>query len=254
MITSLTITDLTRMNGNRVCIAGVTEEGLSIRPKFARRIITEDWLYDHDEAVIRPFARLQLDLLQCQPDPPHTEDWIIRENYRVHEQLLEPPERLILLESILDPDVASIFGAEIQTNPGFYIREHEGLRSLGTVRARQINFVRHFQRQGGGWEYRIEFTDLAGCGYNLAVTDLAFRYLIDHMREGQKMSTRQIGWHLFQKLREGDVYLRIGLTRPTWQKHPHCCFLQINGVYTFPDYLDGRCFADFLQTREINSD
>jgi hypothetical protein len=24
------------------------------------------------------------------------------------------------------------------------------------------------------------------------------------------------------------------------------CYLQVNGIYTFPDYLEGKCFADFL--------
>ena len=47
-------------------------------------------------------------------------------------------------------------------------------------------------------------------------------------------------------LQERMVFLRIGLARPTWEIHPHCCFLQINAVYSFPDYLDGRCFVDFL--------
>ena len=48
-----------------------------------------------------------------------------------------------------------------------------------------------------------------------------------------------------------EVFLRLGLTRP-WEEHPDRCQLQVNGVYTFPDYLDGRCFADFIeQPREV---
>jgi len=34
----------------------------------------------------------------------------------------------------------------------------------------------------------------------------------------------------------------IGLTRP----YEGWCWLQVNGVYIFPDYLEGRCFADFV--------
>jgi hypothetical protein len=30
-----------------------------------------------------------------------------------------------------------------------------------------------------------------------------------------------------------------------WQKFPERCYLQITGIYTFPDYLKGRTFIDF---------
>jgi hypothetical protein len=40
------------------------------------------------------------------------------------------------------------------------------------------------------------------------------------------------------------LHLRIGLTRP-WGERGDRCFLQVNGIYSFPDYLDGRSFADF---------
>jgi hypothetical protein len=39
------------------------------------------------------------------------------------------------------------------------------------------------------------------------------------------------------------VFLRIGLSRG-WDRHPDRCYLQVTGVYSFPDYLQGRCFAD----------
>jgi len=41
-----------------------------------------------------------------------------------------------------------------------------------------------------------------------------------------------------------EVFLRIGLARG-WDMYPDRCFLQITGIYSFPDYLDGRTFADF---------
>ena len=47
-----------------------------------------------------------------------------------------------------------------------------------------------------------------------------------------------------------DVFLRLGLTRP-WEEHPDRCLLQVNGVYTFPDYLDGRCFANFIERPQV---
>jgi hypothetical protein len=30
-----------------------------------------------------------------------------------------------------------------------------------------------------------------------------------------------------------------------WRKFPDRCYLQITGIYTFPDYLKGSTFVDF---------
>jgi hypothetical protein len=40
------------------------------------------------------------------------------------------------------------------------------------------------------------------------------------------------------------LYLRIGLARG-WDEQPDRCYLQITGIYTFPDYLAGKTFDDF---------
>jgi hypothetical protein len=96
----------------------------------------------------------------------------------------------------------------------------------------------------GKLDYRIEFVDESGCVYELPVTDLSFRYFVDHKR-AEISSPNRVASNLVQQFHQGDVFLRIGLTRPTWKEHPHCCFLQVNGIYTFPDYLEGCCFADY---------
>jgi hypothetical protein len=44
---------------------------------------------------------------------------------------------------------------------------------------------------------------------------------------------------------ETTTLLRIGLAR-LWEKFPDRCYLQITGIYTFPDYLRGRTFTDFV--------
>ena len=85
------------------------------------------------------------------------------------------------------------------------------------------------------------------CGtavYQLTVTDLAWRYYNDYQRE--KGSTLQeISSVLTSALKSSEVYLRIGLARG-WEKFPDRCFVQITGVYTFPDYLNGQVFADLI--------
>ena len=45
-------------------------------------------------------------------------------------------------------------------------------------------------------------------------------------------------------LKSRKVYLRLGLARG-WHKYPDRCYIQITGVYTFPDYLEGHTFAAY---------
>ena len=183
-------------------------------------------------------------MLKHRPEPPHTEDWLVRPDVKQSDGLLDLHERKALLQRILDPTVAAIFGAEIHHELGYFIKENEGSRSLGTVKAARIDDVSH-RCFDGRWDYRISFFDSAGELYRLGVTDLAFRAYVDDLREAQGLDCDQIGYRLEQQFKKSAVFLRLGLARPTWTKHPHCCFLQINGVYSFPDYLEGRCFADF---------
>ncbi len=244
MKTLLTITDLTRMQGNRVCIAGYTRDGTCVRPVFPPgRGITEGWLYSGDEPVIRPWAQVEFDLLQKKPAPPHTEDWLIHQGYRVRKGMVLPLQQQAALKKIADPNVATIFAATIHHDVGYYVMAGEGSRSLGTVAAEEIE-VHYTLRPPESWEYRMSFRDRAGQDYRLAVPDLAFRYFLDHRRIVEGADPAEAARCLTEVLRAAEVHLRIGLARG-WEKYPDRCYLQITGVYSFPDYLGGRCFADF---------
>ena len=246
----IVITDLTRMQGERVCLAGYLRDGEAIgdcvRPEFRFRPLVEGWLFARGAVVVRPFAVVALDLLEHQPHPPHSEDWIVDERYRVRRGLLTPEQRLGLLERIDDGSVGSIFGAPVHEDHGWFVRRGEAARSLGTVRPAGVLGVTYEPRpQWGKWEYRLAFADESGREYNLAVTDLAYRYYLDHLRDVEELAPPQVSRHMLTLLREADrLYLRVGLARGLGDQ-PDRCHLQINGVYPFPDYLEGRCFADF---------
>jgi hypothetical protein len=248
METTLVITDVTRMGAPRVCIAGITAGGRTIRPVLPYPGIQEDWLYDGDQAVIRPFARVTFDLINSISEPPHTEDWCISPNMKHSEGMASIEERRQVLQKNLSPDVPSIFEAEIYRNRGVFILEGEGVRSLGTIKPNIIQFVHH-RDEPHGYSYKIRFIDESGGDFQLTVNDLSFRYYLDYLRTVENLSCGRIGLHLQQLLNEYSTYLRIGLTRG-WNIDPHLphthCYLQITGVYSIPDYLDGRCFADFL--------
>ncbi|MGH2531014.1 MAG: dual OB domain-containing protein [Thermomicrobiales bacterium] len=244
------ITDLTRMGGERVCIAGYVKEGLDayscVRPLFRNGTLDERWLYVHGDPVVRPFAVVELDFVQARPQPPHTEDWHVAPGHRERIRLLDEDERWDLLTRIDDGAVSEIFGTEIHHEVGDYLLDGQGSRSLGTIFPARVNEVVYGPRPvTNRWEYRIGFEDQSGRGYRLTVTDLAFRYGLDHARTERVLSPTKLSERMTAFFQRADhVALRIGLARG-WEKHPERCYLQITGVYTRPDYLSGRCHADF---------
>jgi hypothetical protein len=121
MKTRLLITDVTRMSGDRVCVAAINQDRQNVRPVLPPYGISESWLYQRSTAVVRPFSIISLDLHQNLPQPPHTEDWSFNPDSLSSERLLEVNSREKYLTEILDPDVASIFGAKIHTDRGCYL-------------------------------------------------------------------------------------------------------------------------------------
>jgi hypothetical protein len=250
---AMLVTDLTRMSPPWVCVGGYWRDLTPVRPKFLYKPgLREDFLFQGSRPIIRPFAVVELEFLHSDPKPPHTEDWIINPSFIELKEARLPEERArAFLEKILDPDVASIFGTEIHSEPGYYVRAGEGTRSLGTIRPKRIVSVQYTPKEGNKWDYRICFEDQPGKHYRLAVTDLGFRYYCDYKRiQGDK--PQAIAADLERRLRNATVFLRIGLARG-WEKYPDRCYLQITAVHTFPDYLEGRCFADFDLSQETGS-
>lgn len=242
------ITDLTRMRPPRVCLAGYRldlEQPVCIRPLFAEGDVTERWLFSNGQQIVRPFALLQLDLDRPRPDLPHSEDWLVGWG-RKRLGRFEPDEQLEFLTEIVDPAVAAIFGAEVSQDRGWFVPAGAGTRSLGTIRVASLDAVTYrFHPDSTRWEYRLAFTDAAGATYRLPVTDLAFRAFLDHLRTRASLAPAAAAFRLETALQDAaDVYLRIGLTRG-WDRHRDRCYLQITAVYSFPDYLSGRCHGDF---------
>src|SRR5512139_1836862 len=74
MITPLVITDLTRMQQGRVCVAGYDQHQHPVRPVLPPPGISESALYKDGQPNIFPFALVEFDLQEADPQPPHTED------------------------------------------------------------------------------------------------------------------------------------------------------------------------------------
>jgi hypothetical protein len=151
------------------------------------------------------------------------------------------------LEWSLFDSVSAIFEQPIHDDFGFYVMDCQGPRSLGTACPKQILKAIYGPGEESAWDYRLIFLDNEGKKYKLKITDLTFQYYCNSLR-GPDRAPARIAAELTEKLKSCQVYLRIGLAR-SWKMFPERCYLQITGVYTFPDYLDGKIFADFAPSR-----
>jgi Dual OB-containing domain len=241
MKTKLVIADLTRMQRGKVCIAGYDRSKRAVRPVLPPPGIPEASLVRDDKAVIFPFALVEFDLLEAQPQPPHTEDVLFDpESPRLVRTVQSREEvlRWSLFECVED-----VFGQAVLAGPGHYVLDCQGPRSLGTIQPAEVAEVIYAAGdEEGTWDYRLSFLDGQNQRFRLKITDLTWHYYCDSLR-GEENQPEQIAARLTEKLRASKVYLRIGLARG-WRLYPERCYLQINGVYTFPDYLEGKTFAD----------
>jgi hypothetical protein len=242
MKTRLIITDLTRMYQGRVCIAGYDENHVCIRPVSPQIGIPEKILVRDHKPVVYPFALIELDLLRPKPQPPHTEDYDFDPESLIHIQPIADRRRV--LKWSLFKSVEEVFGQPIHHGPGSYVMDCQGRRSLGTIKPEQILEAKYTQDGEGAWDYRLEFDDAKNNRCRLKITDLTWQYYCRSLR-GEDHDPEKIAAELTERLKKAEVYLRIGLARG-WEKFPDRCYLQITGIYTFPDYLVGKNFYDLI--------
>ena len=247
------ITDLTAMGGDRVCIAGIDIEWNTIRPVFAWSIPVRNHLYLGEKALIRPRAvvALQLEPL-ANPEIPHIEDylWTQPDGARYVKSLDEEHWQRTL-HGLVERCPRPLFGTKLREYSGAqrrYVRPEEATHSLGTIqvnpRSCKFAFERSIYEQRKA-RYRLWFRDVAGRQYEgAAVTDLAVQTWAQRQtRIGESLP--DISEFLTNRLNQAQqVFLRLGLPRPS-SSHMGRCWLQVNGIYSFPDWLEGRCFADF---------
>jgi hypothetical protein len=251
MLSELIITDITRMGGNFICVAGIDPNGKTIRPLYKDKRIDQDWCCV-EGCEIRPFTRIMIDLETPRPLPPHTEDYHIGPEKLKILGDCSIDEKLNLLKRNCSKDVASIFGADIQrvTGEGTFIQLNTGNYSLGTVNAKKVFGFKHILYDDH-WDYRINFIDTEGNEYRLKAVDLTFQTYVDHLRICHKLSIDEIEGYVNRNIFAlNDIYLRIGLSRG-WGKYPDRCYLQITGIFTFPDYLENLSFQAYQ--REIET-
>ena len=239
----IAITDLTRMQQGRVCIAGYDREGNCIRPVLPHPGISQKSILHQNKAFIFPNAVVEFDFIKPVPQPPHTEDYAYDPvSPRFIKALTEKQRRNVIRLSLFN-SVADIFEQPILRDVGCSVMDGVGPRSLGAIQPAAIHEV-IYEADEGKWDYRLRFDDASSQLYRLKITDLTWHCYCNSKRD-EKHGPHDIAQELTQMLKREEVYLRIGLSRG-WAKFPDRCFLQVNGIHTFPDYLQGRTFTDLM--------
>ena len=235
---TLIITDVTAMSGNNVCIAGYDDSLTCIRPVLARGQITKRHLFKEGELIIFPGAKVAFTFGAQISQPPHVEDVIFEEASiegigritatRWKEILTQTGRQTIveLFTNIQDrcvppespgPSIGTFIPAAIPTLRCDYYKDPPRLR---------MRIVDH----GGN------------VTQNVPITDLAFRGLFDFYLTKYKGDCEKTVKLLNGKLADRSIYLRLGLAR----LFRGCCWLQVNGIHTFPDLYD-REYAEWIR-------
>jgi hypothetical protein len=231
---ALRVTDLTRMQGGRVCLAGYDDAGRCIRPDWPP--VIETALNGPHGLFALPRAVVEVKLGLPEPQPPHTEDHRYEEGSFRFLRRLTIKEWRAVLEASRFASVEALFEQPVLRGPGFYVLKGQGTRSLGTIRPRAVVEAIYAAEATTNWDYRLAFYDASGKYYRLKITDLAWQRHCSEQR-GPGREPRQIAAAMTQSLKDRTVYLRIGLARG-WGEYPDRCYLQVTGVHTFPDYHD----------------
>ena len=126
----LIITDLTRMSGGHVCVAGYAHNGQGIR-LAAPRLLEADIAVD-GMPIAFPAAVVECDLIDHLPDPPHTEDFSF-DPYSLHlVRRQQGAAWQATLDRLLFGSVSDVFEQPITTDNGYYLQDGTGARSLAS--------------------------------------------------------------------------------------------------------------------------
>ena len=237
---TLIITDLTQMpKGNEVCVVGIDAEGKCIRPVCERGFLKE-YLYDSKRGVIvRPGAKVEFDLYPFDVLPPQIEDMMFNPSSITGRGMFTPSEWENTLRRSSFETVSEIYDGLIQDNA--WVMPGAETRSIGTLAKTSIIDL---YLTPGSVKPRITFADSSDCEFERPASDLTLWDRCHCLVKDRGQDILSVQKELLSSLQGTDrLYLRVGLARPWGQDGK--CWLQITGVYTFPDYLDGKCFDDF---------
>jgi len=216
------ITDLTRFNKlEKVCIAGINAKtGECIRP------LPYILYKDCKKLNILPGSKLDGNFIKDNNVvKPHTEDRQRKDLKYIGKSSSD--EFQAILESNLSSNISDGFDY-IFLGEKAIPKEYAPSKSIITIKVNtnNIEIVKDGFKEG---KIRLNLLDNDGKRFSfLSITDLGFyNYAMEHFDDTN-----------FPKIindfirQQDDIYLRIGLGREYQEKY----WLQVNGIYTFPNY------------------
>jgi len=232
----IVIAHLTRMQKGYCCVAGMdVDTGAHVRCVSTKGRLPVDVLATHGG----PFdmARVvQLDEARHCPEPPHTEDHVIRLDGMRRIPNVAPSWFWEFLYDWSDLSLRAIFGRELQqVGPrSCAILEGFGRVSLGLLRPRQPPELK-IKEQEAGDQIRMGIRD-ERFGVSVSVTDVRF-YEHDHVTPNRGVVEAVAG-----AIERGvGLVLSVGLTRAFANYH----WLQVNNIHleSDPTWQLGTCPA-----------
>lgn len=222
----LIITDLTKFsNDTIVCIAAIdVNTGECLRP--LPYIETAKC----QELGIFPGAILKGDItLQADRKNPHIED-ADYSHLKFH-GICSEKQFIQILENSLKESVSSGFGIEFDTNQKHIPIDEKANCSIITIKIHSKQFKIHPDLYKPG-KIRATFIDNSKHTYKqLSITDKKFQDYAKKYQDTNYLNT--ISSIIYKR---DFIYLRIGLSRKYEAGDRHGYWLQINGIYTFPDF------------------
>jgi hypothetical protein len=245
------ITDLTLMKGGRVCFAGIDHQGITYRPEPSHEGVFFEHLFQDGRPIIYPRSVLKMDLeAVAKIKPPHTEDHDWKQVDKTSPLYVTTDAKWrTALERTAFTTALDAYGVEL--DDGKRLTPGQGVRSLATLQLIEppIFYCRPKPSNENEFDYRISFTDSSGAKFQwIPITDLTLRTYVDWQSKQGGYTPGQTSYRLSQFFKSAVIFLRLGFSRPfrrTSASEPYC-YLQVNGIYTFPDYLRGKTYADLF--------
>ncbi|GAA5213539.1 hypothetical protein ACFSJ3_03360 [Corallincola platygyrae] len=223
------ITDLTRFSTNEnVCTAAIdVNTGECLRPMpYLKSAKCE-------ELGIHPGAILRGDLnFHTSPSSPHVEDATYT-SLTFHGACSGAQFKQVL-ENSLTNSVSDGFGIDFDAGQKHIPHDQIVNCSIITVKILPNELSIHEDQFKPG-KIKATFTDGSGHRYSyLSITDRGFHdYAKSHQNDGRLHEVTDL------ISRQEEVYLRIGLSRVFQAPDGRYGYwLQVNGIYTFPDFHD----------------
>lgn len=226
------ITDLTRFHGDKVCIAGINPETY----ECVRPMPYLDAKSCKDMNIL-PGSKLKGDFVSSpNPKRPHTEDTSYKK-LKLEEPVTSDEFYNLLLETKKE-SIEEGFEIELKPKQKHIPVETPPLRSLITIQVdpKSVSFIENQYRPG---ELKMHFTDRSGFRFQyMPINDLGY---YNYMQSNGIASLKFKICPFIQKQKE--VFFRIGLTREHQIEGKNGFWIQVNGIYTFPDCNDDiRCY------------